>query len=159
MCNNPNCQNNTTDLKIIENRILNVIENYFNYTIFPTTFEKEDNSNELFYINKEINKLKLQLNNIFNLLEQKVYSEETFLERKQLLEKNIEILTLQKGKFENNANKTNPIDTPVTILELYNKLNDIKSKNQLLQNIFSKIYYSKIDNNIEITIYSKIPIK
>lgn len=159
MCNNPNCQNNSTDLKTIENCILNVIENYFNYTIFPTAFEKEDNSNELFYINKEINKLKLQLNNIFNLLEQKVYSEETFLERKQLLEKNIEILTLQKGKFENNANKTNPIDTPVTILELYNKLNDIKSKNQLLQNIFSKIYYSKIDNNIEITIYSKIPIK
>ena len=75
------------------------------------------------------------------------------------MEKNIEILTLQKGKFENNANKTTPIDTPVTILELYNKLNDIKSKNQLLQNIFSKIYYSKIDNNIEITIYSKIPIK
>ncbi len=159
MCNNPNCQNSTTDLKTIENCILNVIENYFNYTIFPTAFEKEDNSNELFYINKEINKLKLQLNNIFNLLEQKVYSKETFLERKQLLEKNIEILTLQKGKFENNANKTNPIDTPITILELYNKLNDIKSKNQLLQNIFSKIYYSKIDNNIEITIYSKIPIK
>ena len=76
-----------------------------------------------------------------------------------MLGKNIEILTLQKEKFENNANQINPINTPVTILELYNKLDDIKNKNQLLKNIFSKIYYSKIDNNIEITIYSKLPIK
>lgn len=76
-----------------------------------------------------------------------------------MLEKNIEILTLQKEKFENNASQINPINTPVTILELYNKLDDIKNKNQLLKNIFSKIYYSKIDNNIKITIYSKLPIK
>ena len=65
----------------------------------------------------------------------------------------------QKEKFENNASQINPINTPVTILELYNKLDDIKNKNQLLKNIFSKIYYSKIDNNIKITIYSKLPIK
>ena len=77
-----------------------------------------------------------------------------------MLEKNIEILTLQKEKFENNASQINTlINTPVTILELYNKLDDIKNKNQLLKNIFSKIYYSKIDNNIKITIYSKLPIK
>ena len=159
MCNNPNCQNTTIELKTVENCILNIIENHFKYTTSPTVFEKEDNTNELFYINKEIKKLKLQFSNIFDLLEQKIYSKETFLERKQMLEKNIEILTLQKEKFENNASQINPINTPVTILELYNKLDDIKNKNQLLKNIFSKIYYSKIDNNIEITIYSKLPIK
>ena len=159
MCNNPNCQNTAIELKTIENCILSVIENHFNYTILPTTFEKENNSNELFYINKEINRLKLQLSNIFDLIEQKIYSKETFLERKQMLEKNIEILTLQKEKFENTTNQISPIDAPISILELYDKLDDIKNKNQLLKNIFSKIYYSKIDNNIDITIYTKLPIK
>ena len=89
----------------------------------------------------------------------RVYNRETFLERKQVLEENINILNSQKEKILSNTPQLNSIDSPITILELYNRLENIKSKNQLLKNIFSKIYYSKIDNNIEITIYSKIPIK
>lgn len=159
MCNNPNCQNNTTDLKTIEKYILNSIQKYFNYTVDFSNYERKDNSTELFYIDRELKKLTLQLNNIFDLLEQKIYNKETFLERKQVLEENINILNSQKEKILSNTPQLNSIDSPITILELYNRLEDIKYKNQLLKNIFSKIYYSKIDNNIEITIYSKIPIK
>ena len=159
MCNNPNCQNNSTDLKAIEKYILNSIQKYFNYTVDFSNYERKDNSTELFYIDRELKKLTLQLNNIFDLLEQKIYNRETFLERKQVLEENINILNSQKEKILSNTPQLNSIDSPITILELYNRLEDIKSKNRLLKNIFSKIYYSKIDNNIEITIYSKIPIK
>lgn len=159
MCNNPNCQNNSTDLKAIEKYILNSIQKYFNYTVDFSNYERKDNSTELFYIDRELKKLTLQLNNIFDLLEQKIYNRETFLERKQVLEENINILNSQKEKILSNTPQLNSIDSPITILELYNRLENIKSKNQLLKNIFSKIYYSKIDNNIEITIYSKIPIK
>ena len=159
MCNNPNCQNNSTDLKAIEKYILNSIQKYFNYTVDFSNYERKDNSTELFYIDRELKKLTLQLNNIFDLLEQKIYNRETFLERKQVLEENINILNSQKEKILSNTPQLNSIDSPITILELYNRIEDIKSKNRLLKNIFSKIYYSKIDNNIEITIYSKIPIK
>lgn len=159
MCNNPNCQNNSTDLKAIEKYILNSIQKYFNYTVDFSNYERKDNSTELFYIDRELKKLTLQLNNIFDLLEQKIYNRETFLERKQVLEENINILNSHKEKILSNTPQLNSIDSPITILELYNRLENIKSKNQLLKNIFSKIYYSKIDNNIEITIYSKIPIK
>ena len=158
MCNNPNCQNNSTDLKAIEKYILNSIQKYFNYTVDFSNYERKDNSTELFYIDRELKKLTLQLNNIFDLLEQKIYNR-TFLERKQVLEENINILNSHKEKILSNTPQLNSIDSPITILELYNRLENIKSKNQLLKNIFSKIYYSKIDNNIEITIYSKIPIK
>ena len=71
MCNNPNCQNNSTDLKAIEKYILNSIQKYFNYTVDFSNYERKDNSTELFYIDRELKKLTLQLNNIFDLLEQK----------------------------------------------------------------------------------------
>lgn len=78
MCNNPNCQNNSTDLKAIEKYILNSIQKYFNYTVDFSNYERKDNSTELFYIDRELKKLTLQLNNIFDLLEQKYIIEKLF---------------------------------------------------------------------------------
>ena len=99
MCNNPNCQNTTIELKTIENCILNIIENHFNYTTSPNVFEKEDNTNELFYINKEIKKLKLQFSNIFDLLEQKIYSKETFFRAKTNVGKKYRDINITKRKI------------------------------------------------------------
>ena len=156
MCNNPNCQNATTELNTIENCIMGIVEKYFNCTINSPIYEPENNSNELFCIDKELKKLNFQLNTLFDLLEQKIYGIETFLERKQILEEKINMLTLEKEKIKNTT--INHINYNVSLVELY-KILDIKGKNQLLKNIFSKIYYSKIDDKIEITIYSKLPIK
>lgn len=156
MCNNPNCQNATTELNTIENCIIGIVDKYFNYTINSPIYEPKNNFNELFCIDKELKKLNFQLNTLFDLLEQKIYSLETFLERKQILEEKINMFTLEKEKIKNTT--INHINYNVSLVELY-KILDIKGKNQLLKNIFSKIYYSKIDDKIEITIYSKLPIK
>ena len=71
-------------------------------------------------------------------LNKKSTVKETFFRAKTNVGKKYRDINITKEKFENNASQINPINTPVTILELYNKLDDIKTKINYLKTFLVK---------------------
>lgn len=146
ICTNINCKNCGSLLEIIEERIVNSLIEYFSNHIIILPIDHSPTLNfqsKIKIIEEKINKLNNQLNNIYDLLEQGVYDNKTFIDRKKLLEKQIDNLLIEKETtIKKNENK-NSIPNIYSILKDYYLLS-IDDRNKLLKSIINKIYYKKI---------------
>ncbi|WMJ23488.1 recombinase family protein [Paludicola sp. MB14-C6] len=151
MCQAKSCIK-STPFDLVENAVLenlkNEIENLKlkienNKSVETSHFEANLQS-----IKKELELCKKQKNNLYDLLEQNVYTIEVFTERSKLLDSKIKSLQSSQENIEthisqiNKKNIRNQVKQIQNVLAAYND-SDTNKKNTLLKSIIDSIYYYK----------------
>lgn len=181
MCAATTCNNVSSALYYVEDRILEALKEWLSeYKIEWTSEEakklpEQINSQKsaLKKINKDIEKIQMQMDKIYDLLEQGIYSTEMFLERSSVNSEKIEQLKKDKAILENNLkteltrneNRKTIIPKIEKLLEVYKNLKTPKAKNDMLKEILEKVVYTKdkggrwhnSPDNFEIVLYPKLP--
>lgn len=182
MCSATSCNNVSSALFYVENRILQAMEEWLkeyklkwdvNETA-PKTNSLMEMKQKLFVkLEKEITTLEKQRDNLHDLLEQGIYDTQTFLKRSQdigqrINQTNNEIKNIKEElKLEEMREESRHSIIPKVenLLEVYNQLQSPKAKNDLLKEVLEKVEYLKEKNgrwhnspdDFEITLYPKLP--
>ncbi len=181
MCSNSKCDNISSKLYIVENKIIEALKIWLeNYKI---NYEIKDNSNtdnnniinkSILATKKELEKEISKLNKIYDFLENGIYSKDEFINRSKSIKENIESLEKKLNEYTELLSKNNEIKQQKEIIipkfenviDLYYKLESAEDKNILLKNILAKVTYLKTEKaikkdsdptNFELHIYPKIP--
>lgn len=181
MCDGPTCNNVSSPLYLVEERVLQVLEKWLDDYKLEIKQQKVKNNNleievlnqNLASIDKELEILNTQLNNLHDLLEQEVYSIEIFVKRSSIL--NDRIATVEKNKkiLEDKLRNISSIGKQKKIiipkvervLEIYHKLETPKEKNEMLKEVIDKVVYikkkggrwsGKVDK-FQLKLYPKMP--
>lgn len=156
MCPIARCKNISSDLYLVENKIINELERIVNeYKIAIKEQKETKGQNYDILINnlkKEIEKLNGQYQKACELLELGVYNIKDFKERKkniydEINKKNKAINNLIEEEKEINSKKYDELIPKIdSVIKIYNSL-DVKDKNDLLKSLIKKIYYFKGERN------------
>ncbi len=181
MCASGTCNNVSSALHYVEDRILEALKEWLSkYRIEWTSEETKKLPEQIKIqksvikkINKEIDKVKIQMNKIHDLLEQGIYSTEMFLKRSSINSKKMEQLKKDKAVLESNLkieilkkqSRKTIIPKAEKLLEVYENLKTPKAKNDMLKEILEKVVYVKnkgcrwhsSPDNFEIILYPKLP--
>ncbi|MGE5581518.1 MAG: recombinase zinc beta ribbon domain-containing protein, partial [Bacillota bacterium] len=183
MCPSTACKNISSHLSSVEGRLLGALENWFkDYKLnWELSENKDTHKNDQVNMKKkaikrlddELKNLEKQSDNIYDLLEQGIYTTEVFLERS----KNISdrIAAAQKDKkalldeleWEAARDENQKVIIPKIekILEQYKITDDPALKNELLSEVIAKAVYTKKikshwrhpSDDFELVIYPKLP--
>lgn len=183
-CPNRVCKNVSAPIDLIEGKVLEALGDWLEG--YRLTWEKPDESMEdsalrlkQRAVNEEeanLERLKTQLSNTYDLLEQGVYSSEMFLERNRLLTEQINETTAHIDELRDAYEvellslqaRRDFIPAIENILELYDTIDSVRLKNELLKSVLDHITYKKEtpntrgnfgNANFELTLYPKIPRK
>lgn len=180
ICCNPKCNNISSKLYIVENKIIEALKiwlkNYkINYNMKNNfTFDRcKIIQYSISSTAQELQKAYLKLDKVYTLLENGIYSKDEFINRSKVIKNTIDILEKKSKKYNellNICNKENIkkeliIPKLQNIIDLYYKLQSAEDKNILLKSIISKVIYSKDEKsikngstptNFELHIYPKI---
>ncbi len=155
-CSN-RCGSKGTNIIRVEKRILDDMKEYFKNLTIDFEQLNEDNKFDSDYkkleiIQININKKKNQLNKLYELLEQGVYTTELFLERSKIindelddLQSNLDALKLKVNDICIIQENIKEIPKIQNILDIYETLS-IGEKNIFLKSIINKITYYKNTN-------------
>ena len=166
--NHRNCHNSGCKFELLEEKALEALRVWLDgYTVKLNTIgyskEIKEHKMEIEQLDKELVKLKSQLNKAFEFVEQGIYSLEVFKERREKLEGDINTLSEQKEKREqavyllesDSATQINLIPKTQKLLEDYENLT-VEERNNLLKEILVKIEYKKEGRgDIELDIYPR----
>ena len=180
ICSNPKCDNVSSKLYIVENKIIEALKIWLkNYKVdYKYDVNSISNNNELIKksittTKKKLEKENIKLNKIFDFLENGIYNKEEFINRSKVIKDNIESLENKLQAYnELIAKKTqiqNERETIIpkieNVIDLYYKLETAENKNVLLKSIIAKVTYLKNEKaikkdsdatNFELNIYPKI---
>ncbi|MDD2401975.1 MAG: recombinase family protein [Clostridia bacterium] len=186
MCAVTSCNNVSSRLSLVEDKLLQVLEAWLNE--YKLNIKAESNNEQQDYLeidlikksmeqlDKEIATLEKQSDNLHDLLEQGVYTKETFFKRSNVLnEKSIAAVNnkieLEK-RLKDISNKREAIKIIIPkvekTIEVYHYLDTPAEKNELLKEILEKVTYNKtIDgrckkwrdhpDDFELILYPKLP--
>lgn len=154
-CSN-RCGTKGTNIIRVEKRVVEDLKKYFENMVINFEQLKDNSTSDSIYqkidiINLNIDKKKQQLNKLYELLEQGIYSTDLFLTRSKLLNKELSELESNletiKNDLKDNENKqvVKQIPNIQNILDIYDTLS-ITDKNMFLKSIINKITYYK-DND------------
>ena len=154
-----NCRNIGTNIDIVEKKLLQALDLLLkDYKLKLKNHDNDDfeqqleiNSNAIKNYENEIDKLVLQLNKTYDLLEQDIYTKEEFINRSSFLKtqineinEKIKELEIQKKEIETNKNNKKIIVPKIEkVLDAYYKTNNIELKNKLLKSVLKKVEYLK----------------
>lgn len=179
MCPAVPCTNVSSHLHLAESRLLQALENWLNE--YSVTFSREEKNNtdmalleqSLGRLGKEIETLEKQINSLHDLLEQGVYSVETFLERSSLLKERMRVAQEEKEELERKMaetrlqeiSKEKILPKVERVINLYWKLESPADKNKLLKEVLDKAVYTKeasgrwhaSPDDFKLIIYPKLP--
>lgn len=178
-CGSRNCRNNTTQLNIVESRVLECLRDWLNnYKLDPQIKNNLESrvklaQNFVIQSEKKLTKLKNMLTRTHELLEQGIYDTDTFLNRSRELSEQISIteenLTDSREKLEiellRESNESNIVPKVIRLLDIYNSLPNAQAKNDILKEVLEKIEYYREKRSskkvpldaFEITIFPKLP--
>ncbi len=156
------CKENVgSNINFVETKLLQALKLLLNdYKIKLINNDTRDidtllelNKNSIENYNIKLEKLKLQLNKTYDLLEQEIYTKDIFLERsstiKQQIAEIIQIINnLQNEQIsisQKKHNKEKLIPKIEKVIDCYYKTNDIYKKNELLKSVLEKVEYLKIN--------------
>lgn len=162
ICSNQNrqeCDNKSSRFEYIEDAVLAGLEKYLeDYKMKWGTYRKERKSDGINFIKATLDSLGKQLKdaqeqqeNIYDLFERKIYTEDQFLDRsRKVTEKMSEIksaivkteLDLKQEEKNQKANK-DIIPSMQKVIRIYNKTDDPAKKNALLKTVIKSIIYTK----------------
>lgn len=157
MCPSTACKNVSSPLHAVESKLLLVLAEWLNdYSVQYKDDPIAINNlgilqDSLKRIESEITTLNKQYDNIHNLLEQGIYSTETFLERSKSLNEKI---AASQTDYENLSSelknedlrliaKKKIIPSIKNVIDTYNSLESITEKNKLLKEVLEKTEYIK----------------
>lgn len=181
ICSNSTCDNISSKLYIVENKIIEALkiwlENYkVDYEIRDTL--KSDNNKiieqSILTTKKELEKENTKLDKIYEFLENGIYSKEEFINRSKSIKDSIQSLENKLEEYnsllQKNIKLQNQKETIIpkleNLIDLYDKLETAEDKNILLKSIIAKVTYLKSEKaikkdsyptNFELHIYPKIP--
>lgn len=181
MCNNPKCDNISSKLYIVEDKIVEALKRWldkYKFDYNKITGEKYKTNatmheKSIAILKKELEKEKTKLTNIYDFFEDGTYTKEMFIERSKSISETINEINSNILKYQEEVkrekviceNKKDIIPKIENVLELYDKLQSDEDKNNLLKGILEKVTYIKTTKAIkkdsdptefEITIYPKI---
>lgn len=177
MCPATSCDNVSTKLEIVESKVIEKLTEWLkNYEIgikqIDTIQEMGVVDKALSKLDKEMQVLEGQLEEAFNLLERKIYSDEMFISRSSILNGKMEIIKKHREELESELakmqlrEKTKKEVAPAVkkIMERYDELNP-ESKNKLLKEVLEKAVYTKElssrwhgeADNFDLLLYPKLP--
>jgi len=181
ICSNSKCDNVSSKLYIVEDKIIDALKIWFkNYKI---NYEFKDNSKSKYIqlikksisvIKKDLQKENIKLNKIYGFLENDIYNKDEFICRSEIIKECIQSLENKLREYDlilqKNIKMNNENDTIIPILEnvidLYSKLQVAEDKNILLKSLITKVTYLKTEKaikkdstftNFELHIYPKLP--
>ena len=180
ICSNPKCDNVSSKLYIVENKIIEALKIWLkNYKV---DYSSENNLNfdnnkiikkSISITKKELEKENAKLVKIYEFLEEGIYNNDEFIKRSKTIKNNIQSLEskleeysflLQKNTEVQSQKKT-ILPKLENIIDLYYNLETAEDKNILLKSIISKATYLKTEKairkdsdftNFELHIYPKI---
>ena len=180
MCSNSKCDNVSSKLYIVENKIIEALKIWFkNYKV---NYEIKDDActdnnkiieQSIADIKKELEKENTKLNKIYDFLENGIYSKDEFINRSKSIKNNIQNLENKLNEYTELLSKNNEskqqkeimIPKLGNVIDLYYKLESAEDKNILLKSIIAKVTYLKTEKaikkdadptNFELHIYPKI---
>lgn len=181
MCPVTECTNVSSDLYLVEERVLKCLREWLDgYKLQWNSEHTKQVSSEASVQKKtldtqsaELEKLKVQLSKTHDLLEQGVYDVETFLQRSRDVSGRIEALKTsikeiqtsldtEKSRAESAANIIPKVEH---LLEVYNTLPDARAKNEMLKEVLEKVEYTKENgarwhgsqDEFKVMIFPKLP--
>ncbi|NLZ54273.1 MAG: recombinase family protein, partial [Thermoanaerobacteraceae bacterium] len=181
LCTGPTCTNVSSPLYLVEEKLLNVLEDWLKkYKVKIMQQEAQGDNLEIDIIkqsidniNNELKTLNKQLNSLYDLLEQGIYSTEVFLERSTLLNDKITAAKKDKKELENKLEqisnreegKKEFIPKVENVINSYWSLKTPKEKNKLLKEVLEKVVYAKEEggrwsgkvDEFELKLYPKLP--
>lgn len=162
ICQGPTCKNISSPGYIVEERILEGLRVWLeNYKAQWNTHKPEritENESTLNIkeqivkdLEKKLHELHEQNNNLHDLLEKKIYTVETYLERSQTLAQRIgeteESIRAALGEMDlekrRQTAKVNIIPNVEYVLDTYTKTDDPEQKNNLLKSVLEVAVYTK----------------
>jgi len=173
----PRCQSKASNFALVETKLLNGLRDWLDN--YKAQWEKNTQPESLIdeitikkhalaSLTKELEELKHQKENLYDLLERQIYDKDTFLERSTHLAERIEqtlmsIENTQKElqlEIERQQAHADIIPKIERVLDLYTKTDDPKKKNALLKSVLKKAVYKKekhqLRDDFELTLYPKI---
>ena len=180
ICDGPTCTNVSSHLHLVEQRLLDSLESWLKEHKLKYKKQKKNNNNlENEILNKaiqdldtELETLNNQLNNMYDLLEQGIYSTEVFMKRSKLVSTKIDSLKKDKDNLlkkidlqeEKELHKEMLIPKIENIIKSYWTLNEPADKNKLLKEVIEKALYCKTasgrwhnrPDDFELEIYLKL---
>lgn len=155
-CRNSQCDNVSSNLPLIEDRMLEAISQWlkdYRFQADQTDIRQESPSllASLSQVDVELQKLDSQQNRLYDLLEQGVYSSEVFVQRSDVLSKKIKAMQAQKKSLEemlvsqkiSAQQEKQMVPKMQTILSTYRELSDPADQNRLLKEVLAYIEYEK----------------
>lgn len=176
-CRNVNCNCSGAYIELVEEKFLEYLQDWTqgykienstkeDYTLPKTTLEVTIRGTQ-----KEISDTQKQLTRTYDLLEQNIYSIEIFQERSTALSERLQELNDKLSKSEGELAKigqyelarSNFVPSLQSILEKYDSLDTMESKNRMLKEVIERIEYSKTtkgrnhSDEFTLKIYPRIP--
>jgi len=158
MCDGPTCTNVSSFLYLVEEKLLESLKKWLEkYKIQINEQDEHDNleaelvKQSIESFDKELETLTKQISSLHDLLEQGVYSVDTFLERSKLLNDKITAAKAGKKELEEKLEKISAkeegkrkiIPKVERVIDLYWKMKTPKEKNDLLKEVIDKVVYIK----------------
>lgn len=180
MCANTACSNVSSQLSFVEKKLLDSMEKWLkqyklSLEVTPdTTVVQEDvKLKALAAMNNELANLEKQMNNIHDLLEQGIYTVDTFIERSKVLSERINSIKSDRDALISDIeaskniekNKKDFIPKVEHVLDVYWSTDDPALRNELLKEIIEKAVYTKTVNcrwhgspdDFELLLFPKLP--
>ena len=168
--NGRNCHNASADYQAVEREIIAALRSWYSgyhVRIDATGYEEEldDCRARLDRLAREEDKLKTQLDNAHDLVEQGIYTPAVFRERSEKLASALEELARKRASLEAMRDRlaeardedANLIPKSEALLESYDRMTN-RERNTLLKAILRRIEYEKgPDGKIVIDLYPRLP--
>ncbi|KYZ77051.1 serine recombinase [Anaerosporomusa subterranea] len=158
MCYNPHCRNKSTRFEFVETRLLEVLSDWlaeYSEQMRRPPSEKGNlisiKEKALRNMRKEVIDLEQQKERLHELLEKRIYDEETYLERSRKLSERLaeagqaitEIESTLAGEIKREKARKEIIPKVKQLLTIYPKLTDPARKNELLKSVLEYADYRK----------------
>ena len=180
ICSNPKCDNVSSKLYIVEDKIIDALKIWLkNYKVHYSEKNNLNSDNNkiieksINITKKELEKENTKLNKIYEFLENGIYNNDEFISRSKAIKDNIQCLESKLEEYNSLLQKNLEIQNQKeiiipkleNIIDLYYNLETAEDKNIVLKSIISKITYLKTKKaikkdsdptNFELHIYPKI---
>lgn len=179
MCSNSKCDNISSKLYIVEDKIIDALKIWLkNYKVHYSEKNNLNSNNKIIeksisITKKELEKENDKLNKIYEFLENGIYNNDEFIKRSKAIKDNIQCLESKLKEYNSLLQKNLEIQNQKeiiipkleNIIDLYYNLETAEDKNILLKSIISKVTYLKTEKaikkdsdptNFELHIFPKI---
>ncbi len=182
ICPVTSCDNISSSFDVVEKQVLQALREWLDrYRLSyehetgkkDTGDQAEVNKKALRAAQGELLKLEKQRDNVYDLLEQGVYTTDVFLDRSKLINEKIEETKKQIKKIKSDLDLESKIaqsqktiiPTAEKVLAQYGKAKTPSEKNDLLKSVIEKVVYTKTVNgrwhgkpdDFELILYPKLP--